>query len=60
MPTSAELLRAISGPVILIAFGTLIAIDYGGGLGFSRTWPVLIILYGLLKLAGSLKGGEQA
>lgn len=60
MPISADLLRAISGPVVLIVFGTLVAIDHGGGLQFSRTWPILIIVYGLLKLAGSLKEGEQS
>jgi len=60
MTNSRELFRAVTGPVMLITFGTLMAISSNGGLDFRQTWPVLVIVYGLLKLAGSLKGGEQA
>jgi hypothetical protein len=35
---------------MLIALGTLVALDYFMGLAFSRTWPLLIILFGVLKL----------
>ena len=35
---------------MLIALGTLVAIDYAGVYGFWRTWPILIILFGVLKL----------
>ena len=35
---------------MLIALGTLVAMDYFGVYGFGRTWPVLIILFGVLKL----------
>lgn len=42
--------QAIRGPIMLIALGTLVAIDYAGVYGFWRTWPILIILFGLLKL----------
>ncbi|MBM3761128.1 MAG: hypothetical protein FJW36_12870 [Acidobacteria bacterium] len=59
MPTSIGLVAAIRGPVILITLGTLIAIDHAGGLRFSRTWPVLIIMFGVLKLAEYVKGGQQ-
>lgn len=44
------LIAAIRGPVLLIALGTLFAIDHAGGYSFARTWPVLIILLGLLEL----------
>lgn len=60
MLNSVGLLAAIRGPVILITLGTLVAIDHAGGLRFSRSWPILIILFGLLKLAESVKGGNQA
>jgi hypothetical protein len=43
-------MQAIRGPIMLIALGTLVAIDYAGVYGFWRTWPILIILFGLLKL----------
>ncbi len=59
MPTSIGLVSAIRGPVILITLGTLIAIDHAGGMRFSRTWPILIIMFGILKLAEYMKGGQQ-
>ncbi len=48
--TSYNLIQAIRGPIMLIALGTLVAMDYFGVYGFGRTWPVLIILFGILKL----------
>jgi hypothetical protein len=43
-------IQAIRGPIMLITLGSLVAIDYAGVYGFWRTWPVLIIIFGLLKL----------
>ena len=48
---SASLLTALRGPVLLITLGTLFAIDYAGGVGVGRTWPALLIVVGLFKLA---------
>jgi hypothetical protein len=42
--------QAIRGPIMLITLGTLVEIDYLGIYGFWRTWPLLIIVFGLLKL----------
>ena len=50
-PAQPSLLRAIRGPVLLIVVGVLFAIDYFGSFSFSRTWPVLLITFGLFKLA---------
>lgn len=50
MNASPILVRAIRGPVILITIGALFAIDHAGTYPFSRTWPALIIVIGLLKL----------
>jgi hypothetical protein len=36
---------------MLITLGGLVAIDYAGVYGFWRTWPILIIVFGVLKLA---------
>jgi hypothetical protein len=44
------LIRAVRGPLMLIAVGALFAIDNMGLYGFERTWPVLIILFGVMKL----------
>ena len=43
-------LQAIRGPILLITIGILFAIHQAGILGFSRTWPLIIIVIGLMKL----------
>jgi len=48
--SSYNLVQAIRGPIMLIALGSLVAMDYFGIYGFGRTWPILIILFGVLKL----------
>jgi len=48
--TSHSLVQAIRGPIMLITLGSLVAMDYFGIYGFSRTWPLLIIVFGILKL----------
>lgn len=52
--SSYNLMQAIRGPIMLILLGTLVAMDYFGVYGFSRTWPILIIVFGLLKLLEKL------
>lgn len=47
---SGNFVQAIRGPIMLIALGSLVAIDYAGIYGFWRTWPILIIIFGVLKL----------
>ena len=46
----ANLIQAVRGPVMLTALGILFAIDHFGQFSFARTWPLLVILFGLLKL----------
>jgi hypothetical protein len=62
---SAMLMRAIRGPILLITLGTLFTIDYFGNYRFYRTWPVLLIVFGAMKLlerlcAGHAAGGSRA
>jgi len=45
---------------MLIALGLLLAVDQLGYHSFGRTWPVLIILFGLLKLAERLLPAQPA
>lgn len=52
--SSFALVRAIRGPILLIAVGLLFVGDYFGQFPFYRTWPVLLIVYGVLKLAERL------
>lgn len=48
--TSSELMRAIRGPIVLITVGLLFVVDYFGSFPFYKTWPVLLIVFGALKL----------
>jgi hypothetical protein len=43
-------LNAVRGPIVLIVLGSLLAIHKFDGPSFGTTWPVLIIVIGLLKL----------
>jgi hypothetical protein len=43
-------LCAVRGPVMLITLGVLLSIDHFGAVSFARTWPVLLIVFGLFKL----------
>jgi hypothetical protein len=47
-----NLLRAIRWPITLITLGTLFALNNFSNFGFNQTWPVLLIVFGLLSLAG--------
>jgi Domain of unknown function (DUF5668) len=42
--------QAIRGPILLIVIGILFAVHQAGVLPFSRTWPLLIIVVGVMKL----------
>jgi hypothetical protein len=42
--------RVWSGPIWLITIGGLFLIQSFGGPGFGRTWPVLLLVVGLMKL----------
>jgi hypothetical protein len=50
MDNSNDLVRAIRGPIILITIGVLFALDNFTQYGFQQTWPVILIVVGLLTL----------
>ena len=52
--TAYALVRAMRGPLVLITLGVLFALDQMQGIGFRRTWPVLFIVFGVLKLVERL------
>jgi hypothetical protein len=54
---SAYLVQAVRGPIILITIGVLFAFDRFTEFHFSQTWPVLLIVAGLLRLAGGGRRG---
>jgi|YelNatPaOPRAMG01_1025707.scaffolds.fasta_scaffold46184_2 hypothetical protein len=45
-----SLIRAARGPILLITLGSLFAADYYSGWPFTRTWPLLLIVFGFMKL----------
>ena len=54
--------QAIRGPVLLITVGALFAIHQAGGIQISRTWPLVLIVIGVMKLLERLfsQGGTKA
>lgn len=50
MAADAHLVRAIRGPITLITLGVLFTFDHFTPYGFNQTWPVLLIVFGLLSL----------
>ena len=45
-----SLMRALTGPAVLTALGALLTLDYLDSISFGRTWPVLLIVFGLCKM----------
>ena len=45
-----SMLRAIRGPITLITVGVLFALNNFTTYSFDKTWPVLLIVFGLLSL----------
>ncbi len=54
---SGSMIRAIRGPITLITIGVLFALNNFTQYGFEKTWPVILIVFGLLSL---LRRGTQA
>ncbi len=51
-----QLVRAIRGPITLITIGVLFALNNFTPYRFDQTWPVILIVFGLLSL---LRRGTQ-
>ncbi len=54
MIIARDLIRAVRGPIILITIGTLFALDHFTNFAVLQTWPVILIVVGLLTLAGRM------
>ena len=56
------LVRAARGPILLIALGLLFLADFFGPYPFYKTWPVLLIIVGAMKLLErvALRDAEDA
>ena len=53
-------IRGLMGPAILITLGVLFLLHqlHGGHFDFSNTWPVLLVVIGVLLLASSVAPRE--
>lgn len=57
MNNTAALIRALRGPVLLITLGCLFLLRFDGpGWSVKTTWPVLVIVFGVMKLLESMAG----
>jgi Domain of unknown function (DUF5668) len=56
---TAQFAQAVRGPVLLITVGTLFAIHQAGILPFFRTWPLILIVVGVMKLLERLYVAPQ-
>jgi hypothetical protein len=58
---SADCHRSITGPAILVTIGSLQLIENLHGPGWDRTWPIILLVIGVLKLMerGYLGGGPD-
>lgn len=56
MNGDTSVIHAIRGPVILITVGVLFALNNFTRYGFAETWPVLLIVIGLLSILGRGEG----
>ncbi len=52
-------LNGVMGPVILITLGVLILLGQTGMAEFNRTWPVLLIVIGAIKILQSSASTES-
>jgi len=43
--------NAIQGPILMITIGSLFALDQNGILQFHQSWPIILIVVGVLQLS---------
>jgi hypothetical protein len=55
-----SLIRALRGPVVMITLGAMLALDHFTDYRFWRTWPVLLIVLGIMKLFERLFAADGA
>lgn len=48
-------IRGLMGPAVVITVGVLFLLDQThGGFSFGQTWPVILVVIGLVRLASAL------
>ena len=51
MNSIGALLSALRGPLLLITLGILLLLQRFTDASFGKTWPILLIVFGVMKLA---------
>lgn len=61
MNSGYQLIRALRGPILLMALGGLMVLHRFDDFSLTKTWPVLLILLGVMKLGErmALRAGDQ-
>ncbi len=55
---TAALLGALRGPLMLMTLGGLLTAHRFTDVTFGKTWPILLIVFGLLKLLQRMIGSS--
>jgi hypothetical protein len=55
----ALFVQAIRGPILLITLGILFAVHQAGVVSFARTWPLILIVIGVMKLLERMVAGPR-
>jgi hypothetical protein len=50
MNSNVALIRALRGPIMMMTLGGMLVADHFSRFTFGRTWPVLLIVLGIMKL----------
>ena len=58
--SNSALISAIRGPIMLMTLGAVFQFEQSGGASFRKTWPVLIIVFAVLKLLEALALRQSA
>ena len=53
------LLRRLMGPLILVTVGVMALLNQYGVLSFDRSWPLILIVIGAVKLAENVALGQM-
>lgn len=54
------LLRRLMGPLILVTIGIMALLNQFGVLSFDRSWPLILIVIGIVKLAENVALGQMS
>jgi hypothetical protein len=60
MPRTRDTVRSMTGSLLLILTGLLFLLEYAGSFRFAQTWPSLLIVLGVGRVADHLMGRAAA